>query len=823
MSITRINNHIAAINANRNLDTTGTRLQKSMERLSSGLRINRAGDDAAGMTVVTRIRSQVRGLQRAILNAQDGMSVINVAEGAMEETTVRLNRMRVLAIQAANTGVNDAQARQALQDEVFQSIDEITRIATTTTFNTNYLLNGDFEVKSAIKPGQDGAQNFGIHIDPGTSSTTLQDGTAFLHILNTIEGKAQFIGGEGKGEQQVFATGVRDASDIAISLGFFGTDASLGSAGLAAGAAMTNETFNNVSLAANDILAFEGVLADGVTRYNGIYTIAGTTTNFASAVNAAISSAEIALFGATVDTGYDVSAYFSAGRIHLGITSGLAAANLSTINIRAIDAATGAVNTERLGVTRTAVDIGGVIGFGTGYNNTGQVGNNVQAITGSTFDSGQFEIYVDDVQGEVQRTLESTVAFTGTNGQLLAVGASLATFGAINGRFENGIYTGYATIAAGDTITLDGTNHDGTTFTRTFTIDTAAGTDANVNDGGKITSVSGLIRELNSRVFSGGEQVTFNDAVATFSTGYIRVVEEIGRDDSQLSFTLRFNTADGPTTINDDALLLQEGFTQAATFHLSGGERVRATSGDVITLSGEESTIEGIPTPKITFRVGDNLTTGTDHFETTAPEYVGSLNGGPEVTFRNGDQDIVFIDDSSFERGVARYLTIDFDSILDITKSDSSPDPGTTILISTVNHSMNFQIGAYANQNFRVSVGDLTAENLGFGKGSGRAIRDIDVSSVTGANEALAIIDEALDQVNRTRSLLGAATNRMESTVTNLSVSVENLTASESRLRDVDIAAESSIFAAQQVKLQAGVSVLAQANFTPQTFLSLLG
>ena len=129
MSISRIANNISAINATRNVDKTGIAIQKSVERLSSGLRINRAGDDAAGLTIANRLRTQVQGLNQAIDNASSGINLINVAEGALEETTIRLNRIRQLSIQAANTGVNDFAARSALQDEVFQSVDEITRDA----------------------------------------------------------------------------------------------------------------------------------------------------------------------------------------------------------------------------------------------------------------------------------------------------------------------------------------------------------------------------------------------------------------------------------------------------------------------------------------------------------------------------------------------------------------------------------------------------------------------------------------------------------------------------------------------------------------------
>jgi len=159
-----------------------------------------------------------------------------------------------------------------------------------------------------------------------------------------------------------------------------------------------------------------------------------------------------------------------------------------------------------------------------------------------------------------------------------------------------------------------------------------------------------------------------------------------------------------------------------------------------------------------------------------------------------------------------------------VTKATTGlSDSGTTVIISTVNKSMNYHIGAYAEQRFRNAIGDLKADNLGFGRGSGRTVEDIDITTVEGVDEGLRILDEALDQVNKTRSLLGAATNRLEATVSNLSVTSENLTASYSRLKDADIARESTEFTKNQVLLQAGTSVLAQANYIQQSFLSLLG
>jgi len=139
----RINTNVEALNAWRNLTHTAAQLSRAMERLSSGFRINRASDDAAGLAISEKLRSQIRGLRQAARNAQDGISLIQTAEGAMTEAHAVLQRMRELAIQAANDTLTDTE-RDTLQKEIDQLLEELDRIATTTEFNTNKLLNGDF-------------------------------------------------------------------------------------------------------------------------------------------------------------------------------------------------------------------------------------------------------------------------------------------------------------------------------------------------------------------------------------------------------------------------------------------------------------------------------------------------------------------------------------------------------------------------------------------------------------------------------------------------------------------------------------------------------
>ena len=137
-----VQHNMQAANANRMLNVTTSAQSKSTEKLSSGYRINRAADDAAGLTISEKMRKQIKGLDRASTNAQDGVSAVQTAEGALTEVHSMLQRMNELAVQSAN-GTNSATDRKAIQDEVDQLTTEIDRVSETTKFNETYLLKGD--------------------------------------------------------------------------------------------------------------------------------------------------------------------------------------------------------------------------------------------------------------------------------------------------------------------------------------------------------------------------------------------------------------------------------------------------------------------------------------------------------------------------------------------------------------------------------------------------------------------------------------------------------------------------------------------------------
>jgi flagellin len=144
-----INTNVASLNAQRNLNTTQRGLNTSMQRLSSGLRINSAKDDAAGLAISDRMTAQIRGLNQAIRNANDGISMSQTAEGALAESTNLLQRMRELAIQSANDTNSDTD-RASLNAEFVQLQEEIDRIATTTQFNNRNVLDGTFATSGAV-------------------------------------------------------------------------------------------------------------------------------------------------------------------------------------------------------------------------------------------------------------------------------------------------------------------------------------------------------------------------------------------------------------------------------------------------------------------------------------------------------------------------------------------------------------------------------------------------------------------------------------------------------------------------------------------------
>ncbi|MFB7319826.1 flagellin Hag [Bacillus safensis] len=221
----RINHNIAALNTLNRLSANNGASQKNMEKLSSGLKINRAGDDAAGLAISEKMRGQIRGLEMASKNAQDGISLIQIAEGALTETHSILQRVRELVVQAGNTGTQDDTDLGAIQEEIKALVEEIGNgadkngISDRTEFNGKKLLDGSFSAAGAtpksltFQIGANGAQQLSVNIeamsadklgavDPGTGDLVANQAVADIDVTK-------------------FAANAADAADV-------GFDAQLG-------------------------------------------------------------------------------------------------------------------------------------------------------------------------------------------------------------------------------------------------------------------------------------------------------------------------------------------------------------------------------------------------------------------------------------------------------------------------------------------------------------------------------------------------------------------------------------------------------------------
>jgi len=287
----RINHNIAALNTYRQLTANTLNASKSIEKLSSGLRINRAGDDAAGLAISEKMRGQIRGLEQASRNAQDGISLIQTAEGALNEVHSILQRMRELATQAANS-TNTGADREQLQKEFNQLTSEINRIGNTTEFNTQKLLNGNVSGASPIKLqiGANTNQSFEIKIfdmraqalglagttgggaASGTGAATTANGTSVSAELQTAIQNATFTSGTANQLTDVSNAGT---AEYALSITTFsGATAAISKIDIAINTVSTERarlgsyqnrlehTINNLDTSAENLTAAESRIRD---------------------------------------------------------------------------------------------------------------------------------------------------------------------------------------------------------------------------------------------------------------------------------------------------------------------------------------------------------------------------------------------------------------------------------------------------------------------------------------------------------------------------------------------------------------------------------
>ena len=252
----RINHNIAALNTYRQLTTVNNASSKSLEKLSSGYRINRAGDDAAGLAISEKMRGQIRGLDQATRNSQDGISLIQTAEGALNETHSILQRMRELVVQAGNEGTNEPEDLQSIQDEIDQLVDEIDGIAERTEFNGKTLLTGTYANAGSgltLQIGANTDQNIEITISSMKASGlgTIASGSGSSVTLNDID-----VTKFGTGSGLISFDDQLNAIDAAITI------VSEERSNLGAYQNRLEHTINNLSNASENLSAAESRIRD---------------------------------------------------------------------------------------------------------------------------------------------------------------------------------------------------------------------------------------------------------------------------------------------------------------------------------------------------------------------------------------------------------------------------------------------------------------------------------------------------------------------------------------------------------------------------------
>jgi flagellin len=262
----RINSNIAAVNAYRNLSSTDKAMKNSLEKLSSGLRINRAADDAAGLSISQGLQSQIGGLQVAARNAQDGINVVQTADGALNETEAILQRMRDLAVQSSNSGSQDASAQGAAQTEFSQLNSELDRIVSTTKFGSQKILDGTYQGGFQVDSGTGAGSQITVDLGSATLSAMAPTGAA---LANAADAAITGLDSTGLGTTTLTLTGTvsanghsNQAQDAVDQLDDAIKFVSTVRANLGAYQNRFDHTINNINVAVENLSASKSAITD---------------------------------------------------------------------------------------------------------------------------------------------------------------------------------------------------------------------------------------------------------------------------------------------------------------------------------------------------------------------------------------------------------------------------------------------------------------------------------------------------------------------------------------------------------------------------------
>lgn len=716
----RINNNIAAINAHRNLSLTTDALSSSMEKLSSGYRINSASDDPAGLVISEQFRAQIAGMNRAISNSEGSINMIQTAEGALNELNNLLVSMRELAIHAANEGFNDADQLAADQAEIANAIQTIDRIAANTQFGTKKLLDGSKANTATITSAN--SSNLTI------VTSGLETGTHSLEVTKVTD-----------------STSTLNSTSLGLSL-----------AGTAGNPDNLTDGIHNLDVVQASAAATKTSGDTDITDTWGNGMAVAATAETARVVSSSVYAATSSNTGtATVVLSYQQNG--EAATLNKSFSIQIASDDAIAAVVTAFNTQIG-LDEDLNGLVR-ATAIGGALGFET-VNAGAQYSLNVESFTAQDASTGQIANDTDDrgaTHNELKLSiLTASTGATASTDTVTVLAGTYATMAALNTAISNAIATAWGGAGNGG---IKSEVVTGTNTLRFSTLD--EGSDYSLQLLDNSDGTSGLDTALNMTVDT------------TAHTGVNAVVSF---DNYRTDITSVTNVGTSTVTLYNK-------------------------EGDADTL-GRGSIDLTVGTASNGINVGNLL------LDVAAATYSVSLDSGPSTAVTGGINQLIY----NADRTQSVKVNVDL-------RAETE-----THTIEDTDQSLVFQIGANVGQTAKIGVDNMSASSLGRNI-AGNMFTDlsgIDVTTVQGAQDAQSVIDAAINQVSSLRGTLGSfQKNSLESNLRNLQIAQQNLTSSESNIRDTDMAAEMSTFVKNQILLQAGTAMLAQANQVPQVVLSL--
>ena len=808
--MTAINTNTAALNAQFFMSKANKEMESAMTKLSSGKQVNSAADDAAGLAIASRMTSQLKGLGMAIKNAGDTVSLAQTAEGALEEVTNMLQRIRELAVQSANGTMNDSD-RASLDAEVQALKTEIDRVASTTSFNNRSLLDGTFSANFQI--GHEAGQIVSLKIGSvETSALGMGSGSSGSNTL--VSGR-------------IAAASAIAAGDIKINgqdLGAFATTDDM------------EDVLNNINTNVDNVTAtgFNVVVAatkgDGVTSGNGASTESGnglviTVTELGQTVAtrhiiSASSDMEELVSNINAETGGAVAASINSdGKLVLANNTG------ATITVEDDSASTGS------GFSATETAYRGFIKLSSDDGNSIRVETSNDGLTspGTAADVAKLGFNVTYKQNDSD-------AYSVRGTALSAPGTAFAS-GDLN---INGVDI-YDADLASDSFTgkLDLINSFSSetgvvasaSFEQTFTINTDE-------------IVEGDIYTLNGNQITIGSTTTV-EGIKTLLDG---IADELGLTATVNgnNLTLSGENVQSLTINNESATTKTSAMTSAADAASSTAATARVITiedGDIevgrtIELDIVSATATLDATVSYTIQTGDTATTVAQALadllknDAAATDYDDSSANGLTVATSGSDGTITI---ASGKSAGAATITVSRLDDNDLFRTGQTSGTATTtyasIQLDSVNNSpIKIDIGqnesdAAATHGFieaNVGAADFDVNEATLSAAGGSSVSGLSVATSSAAESALATLDNAINSINDIRGDLGAIQNRLEYTINNLS-SISNATeGARGRIVDADYAEETSALTKQQILSQAATSMLAQANQSKQSVLALL-